>query len=246
MAYMATTRTCRRARATTTVIGYARVSTFDQATEGVSLEAQRRLIEAHCEAHGLTLLRVEEDRGISAKKTAGRPGLARAREALRRGDANALVATKLDRVTRSIRDAIALIEQAEREGWRLVSLGEALDTATPMGRFFVHMLGALAELERAQIGERTKAALAELKRQGRRVSGKPPLGYRFEAGRLVAVPGEQAVARRIVALAEMGWGAKRMAAALNGEGIVNPRTGKAWFHGTLRDVALGLATRARA
>jgi DNA invertase Pin-like site-specific DNA recombinase len=233
---LSTRRRRRAAHAPGTVIGYARVSTFDQATEGVSLEAQRRMIEAHCRAHGLALLRIEEDRGISAKTTARRPGLARAREALRRGEASALVATKLDRVTRSIRDAIALIEQAERERWRLVSLGESLDTETPMGKFFVHMLGALAELERAQIGERTKAALAELRRQGRRVSGRPPFGYSFDSGRVVEVPAELELLGRLRRLEAQGLGPKAVAARMNAAGLLHPRTGRPWFHGTVRDI----------
>jgi DNA invertase Pin-like site-specific DNA recombinase len=239
------TRARRRAlgsKATTAVVGYARVSTTDQAVEGVSLKAQRRLIEAHCAAHGLELLRIEEDRGISAKTTAGRPGLTRTRVALKRGEASALVATKLDRVTRSIRDAITLVDEARREGWRLVSLGESLDTDTPMGKFFVHMLGALAELERAQIGERTKAALAELRRQGKRISGKPPLGYRFKRGRLVEVPAELEVLAKMRRLEAQGLGSKAVAGRMNAAGIIHPRTRRPWFHGTVRDILM----RARA
>jgi len=237
--------TGRRRRGTDPgVIGYARVSTAGQVEEGVSLEAQRRMIEAHCAMHGLTLLRVEEDRGISAKSTARRPGLARAREALRRGEASALVATKLDRVTRSIRDVITLVEEARREGWRLVSLGESLDTESAMGKFFVHMLAALAELERAQIGERTKAAMAELRRQGRKVSSRPPLGFRFEGERVVEDPAEQEVLGRMLELQDAGAGEYAVASALNREGVVNPRTGRPWFHGTVRAILRSAGRRA--
>lgn len=231
------TSTPRTRRATATpVIGYARVSTPGQATEGISLEAQRAMITAHCSAHGLALLRIEEDRGLSAKTTARRPGLARAREALRRGEASALVATKLDRVTRSVRDVIALVDEARREGWRLVSLGESLDTESAMGKFFVHMLGALAELERAQIGERTRAALGELRRQGKRISGKPPFGYAFRDGRVVEVPSELDVLARMRAFEAQGHGAKAVAGRMNAAGVLHPRTGRPWFHGTVRDI----------
>lgn len=68
------------------------------------------------------------------------------------------------------------------------------------------MLGALAELERAQIGERTKAALSELRRQGKRISGRPPFGSRFVRGRLAPVPEERRLLARMRALQAKGLG----------------------------------------
>lgn len=218
------------------LVGYARVSTTGQAEEGVSLEEQERRIRLYADAQGAFLVGIEVDRGLSAKTMARRPGLARALDLLGRREASALVAVKLDRVTRSIRDVIALVERARREGWRLVSLGEQLDTESAMGKFFVHMLGALAELERAQIGERTKAALGELRRQGRRVSGKPRFGYAFRAERVVEVPEEFAVLRRLQKLQAEGLGAKAIATRMNDAKDYNPRTRRPWHHGTVRDV----------
>lgn len=103
------------------VIGYVRVSTAEQASEGISLADQRLHIAAHCEAEGLALLRIE-DRGLSGESNNGRHALGRALESLRHGEASALVAVKLDRLSRNIRDVIALVERAEREGWALRSL----------------------------------------------------------------------------------------------------------------------------
>ena len=71
--------------ATGSVIGYVRVSTADQADGGVSLDAQRHRLEAYCAAHGLALLRVEEDAGLSARRTTNRPALQRALRSLARG-----------------------------------------------------------------------------------------------------------------------------------------------------------------
>jgi len=218
------------------LVGYARVSTAGQADNGISLDEQERRIRLYADANGAALVGIEMDRGLSAKTMARRPGLARALDLMRRGEASALVAVKLDRVTRSIRDVIALVERARREGWRLVSLGEQLDTESAMGKFFVHMLGALAELERAQIGERTKAALGELRRQGRRVSGKPPFGYAFRNGLVVEVPQELAILKRLQELQAEGLGAKSIATRMNDDKGFNPRTGRPWFHGTVRDV----------
>ncbi len=113
----------RKKQTTQAVIGYCRVSTEDQAGNGVSLDAQRHRIEAYCTAHGLVLAHVEEDAGISAKKTTNRPGLQRALSALSDGDADGLVAVKLDRLSRTTRDILDLVTRAEKERWALHSIG---------------------------------------------------------------------------------------------------------------------------
>ncbi len=82
------------------VIGYCRVSTTEQAESGISLDAQGHRLAAYCAAHGLVLARVEEDAGISARRTTNRPALQRALQALKRGKVSGLVAGKLDRLSR--------------------------------------------------------------------------------------------------------------------------------------------------
>ena len=96
------------------IIAYCRVSTTEQAEGGISLEAQQRRLLAYAEAHGLHVLRVEEDAGISAKRTSNRPALQRALQALRKGGADGLVVVKLDRLSRTTRDVLDLVERAER------------------------------------------------------------------------------------------------------------------------------------
>lgn len=232
-----------RAREAAGVVGYLRVSTTEQADKGVSLDAQRTRLRAYCAAHGLALLRVEEDAGVSARKTSNRPALQRALKALAKGDASGLVAVKLDRLSRTTRDVLDLVARAEKEGWALHSIDERLDTGSPQGRFCVTVLGALAQLEREQAGERTRVALAELRRQGRRISGRPPFGFRFEKGRVVEVEEEQRVLARMRRLAGKGAGSYRIASVLNAEGIANPRTGAPWFWGTVRAILEGAARR---
>ena len=126
------------------LIGYVRVSTDGQADNGVSLEEQRHRIARYAEMHGHVLVGFEVDAGVSGK-TLARPGFQRALRRLRQGEADGLVAVKLDRLTRSIKDAIHLVGRADREGWSLHSLSESLDTSNAVGRFTVHLLGALAE-----------------------------------------------------------------------------------------------------
>jgi site-specific DNA recombinase len=225
------------------VIGYVRVSSTDQAENGVSLAEQVHRINGYCDAHGLGLFSVATDEGVSCKATGNRPGLQRALSALRRRQAGGLVVVKLDRLSRSLRDALDLVAQSEREGWELHSIGENLDTSTPHGRFVVHLFAALAQLEREQIGERTRNGMAELRRQGRRISRRPPFGFRFGGGRLVPVEREQTILGQMVALRDAGCGPTAIAEALNADGLHNPRTGRSWTPGNVGSVLKTAARR---
>ncbi|WP_428998495.1 recombinase family protein, partial [Pseudomonas aeruginosa] len=100
-----------------------------------------------------------------------RPGLKRALKCLKRGDT--LVVWKLDRLGRRMKHLIALTEELRAKGVNFRSLTDSIDTSTPMGRFFFHMMGALAEMERELIVERTLAGLAAARAQGR-VGGRRP------------------------------------------------------------------------
>ncbi len=220
----------------TRILGYCRVSTTGQAEDGVSLDDQRHRITAYAEAHGLELVGFETDAGASGK-TLRRPAFQRALARLKRGEANGLAFLKLDRVSRSVVDLLGLVERFDRAGLTLHSLAEKLDTGSAMGRFVTTLFGALAELERRQTSERTKSALGELRRQGKRTSGRAPFGYRHgDDGDLLPVPVEATILARIMALREQGKGARKIATTLNGEGRVNPRTRKPWTHGTLQHV----------
>lgn len=139
------------------LIGYARVSTDDQ-----RLDLQRdALTQAGCE-------RVYEDKESGAK--AARPGLAMALEVARQGDT--LVVWRLDRLGRSLKDLIEMVERLENQGIGLRSLKESIDTASSGGRLVFHLFGALAEFERALIRERTRAGLAAARARGRK-GGRP-------------------------------------------------------------------------
>jgi len=218
------------------VIAYCRVSTEEQAASGHSLAAQRHRLAGYAEAHALDLVAVEGDEGISAKRTSNRPGLQRALAALARGEADGLAVARLDRLSRSTRDVLDLVALAERGGWALHSIEERLDTGSPHGRFVVTVLAALAQMEREQAGARTRTSMAEMRRRGRRVSGVAPFGYRFEGDAVVEVAAEREVLSRMLALADEGAGPFRIASRLNREGVANPRTGRAWYAGTVRSI----------
>lgn len=140
------------------LLGYARVSTNEQdtAAQAAALKA------AGCEL-------------IFREKASGgrwnRPELHKLLGQLRRGDV--LVVWKLDRLSRSLRDVLTIMEQvkAAKAGFR--SLTEAVDTTTPAGRMMMQMVGAFAEFERAMLKDRTKVGLDAARKQGR-IGGRPP------------------------------------------------------------------------
>jgi DNA invertase Pin-like site-specific DNA recombinase len=91
-----------------------------------------------------------------------------------------LVVWRLDRLGRNLRHLILLLDELNAVGVAFVSLGEGIDTATPAGRLQLHILGAIAEFERARIQERVRAGLARVRAQGRRL-GRPRVSVRPEA-----------------------------------------------------------------
>jgi DNA invertase Pin-like site-specific DNA recombinase len=239
------------------LVGYVRVSSEEQARHGISLAAQRDRIAAYATAMGLELVGIEEDGGVSgAAAPSQRPGLGRALAALRRGEAAGLVVLKLDRLSRSTRHTLDLVDDCQRRGWRLVSLSESLDTGSAAGRLVLTVLAALGQMEREQVGERTACALAQVAREGRIRSRIAPFGFRVIGGGTTAIAGgenrleeveaEQVILRRIGELSDDGLGARRIAATLNAEGIQNPRTGGTWTHGNVGAVLRTAWRRANA
>lgn len=158
-------------------IGYVRVSTLDQNPE---LQLQK-LREAGCER-----IVVERASGMRAD----RPELARVlNDMLRTGDT--LVVWKLDRLARSLHQLIETAGDLRGRGIGLVSLTDAIDTGSPGGMLVFHMLGAIAEFERALIHERTMAGLAEARRRGK-VGGRPRILSKkdMSAARLLLTEGD--------------------------------------------------------
>src|ERR1700751_2360712 len=140
------------------LIGYARVSTSEQET-----------------AAQVTALKAAGCERIYREKASGgrwdRPELHRLLDNLREGDV--LVVWKLDRLSRSLRDVLTIMERLGEAKAVSRSLTEAIDTTTPAGRMMMQMVGAFAEFERAMLRERTKAGLDAARREGR-IGGRPP------------------------------------------------------------------------
>lgn len=209
-------------------IGYARVSTEGQASEGISLDAQQHRIRAWCEANGYTLLGMHVDAGLSGCRSDNRPGLQDALTAACKQKA-ALVVHSLSRLARSTKDAIAHSERLAKAGADLVSLSERIDTTTAAGKMVFRMLAVLAEFERDQVAERTRTALSHLRGQGKRISGRIPYGYRLSGDGTTLEPdrNEQEGLRVMAELRRLGKGRRTIAAALATQGFPT-KTGAQW------------------
>jgi DNA invertase Pin-like site-specific DNA recombinase len=144
-------------------IGYGRVSTRDQNPEA----QEDALTAADCD-------RIFVDK--LSGKLASRPELDKALLSARDGDQ--FVITKLDRLGRSLKNLIELSEQLQQQGVSLVVLDQGIDTSTPVGRMFFHILGAIAEFEHSLMVERTKEGLEAARARGRQGGRKPVLRKR--------------------------------------------------------------------
>lgn len=142
------------------LIGYARISTQDQNLK-LQLDA---LAKAGCQ-------KVFEDT-LSGTR-ADRPGLGKALEMLREGDT--LVVWKLDRLGRSVKQLVELVSDLHKQNVQFKSLTDSIDTGTPSGRFFFHVMASLAEMERDLIVERTRAGLDVARQLGRKGGRKPKM-----------------------------------------------------------------------
>ncbi len=218
----------------TFAVSYARVSTEDQAREGFSLEAQQRRIRAYCSAKGYGLLRGYVDNGYSGRST-NRPGFQEMMDVVRNGlnadgrtvRISVVVVAKFDRLNRNLYDFLATLREMERNKVDFASVDETVDTRGPLGRFFMQMIAAIAELESGMIGERVRHGMTQKALKGGFNGMSAPYGYKVRAGRLVIIKREAAVVRRFCGWRRRGRSLRWIADRLNQDGIPTKK-GKRW------------------
>lgn len=211
-------------------VGYIRVSTEEQAKDGLSLEAQQAAIESYARFRGLDLNEIFVDAGVTSKvpmerRERGRLFLAAVRPGM------AVIAFKLDRMFRNTVECLSQIEQWERFdiAVHFIDLGgQAVDTRSAMGRFFLTVMAAVAELERNQIGERTAAVKAHQRNNGRFCGGYVPWGFRLgSCGALVVDEEEQNAILEAKRLRKKGLSFRNIGNKLL-ERDFRPRQGRSW------------------
>ena len=199
--------------------GYCRVSTAKQASEGESLEVQRRQIEGYALMHGLKLDDITVEEGVSgsvpvAERPAGGPLFAR----LMKGDA--VIAPKLDRLFRSALDALTVVEDLRKRGvaLHLLDLGGDI-SGNGLSKLFLTIAAAFAEAERDRIRERITQVKKDQRERGRYLGGTVPFGFRRgESGDLVQDEAEQEAVREMIALRAQGKALRPIADAMRGRG----------------------------
>ncbi|MBS4026034.1 MAG: recombinase family protein [Clostridia bacterium] len=216
---------------------YCRVSTDEQAREGVSLDEQQERLKAYCRAMNWTtppLLFIDD--GYSAKSIE-RPALTKLLSAIRAEQVSKVMVTKLDRMSRRLLDLLTMIDLFQKSDVSFVSISESFDTNTPSGRLTLQVLGAVAEFERERIRERVIDNMMHAAKGGKWLT-QSPYGYRLEEKQLVVFETEAEIVKRIFAMfLHKGLGYYSIAKQFNHEGIPS-RQNKEW---SIRSVKLLLS-----
>ena len=207
-------------------LAYIRVSSQQQVTQGASLDAQRDILTAECDRRGWTC-EIVADEGLSGKNLR-RQALVDALDRLDQGQADALLSTRLDRVSRSVVDFGSILARAKDHGWNLVLLEPGVDLTTVPGKFTANVLASAAEYERDLIASRTRDGMARRAAEGK-LFGRPRTTT-------------QQVRDRIITAARNGDPWTDIAAALTADGIPTARGGQRWYPSSVRSIAHAAVT----
>lgn len=212
---------------------YVRVSTDKQADEGYSLDAQQEKLQAYCMAQEWTVQpgHVYVDAGITGKTT-DRPQFQAMLNAAKAGEVKRIVAMKLDRIARNVREFLQTVDQLKVWGCDLVLVKESFDTSTPHGRFALTMFAAMAELEAATITERVMSGKEQKAKEGGYNGSRCPLGYDYIAGHF-EVNDQAATVRSIFDMFVGGAKLSAIASTLNERQVATVSGGR-WYASTVR------------
>lgn len=217
-----------------TAHSYVRCSTSEQADSGLGIAAQKAAIAAYCKAHRLRVTHHADEGFSGTDDIKDRPGLTAALGALGRGDV--LIVAKRDRLARDSFLSAWVRKEVKRKGCTLVSCAGEGDDETPTGRLLATLIEAFASFESDRIRERVKDAMAEARKQGRRISRHLPYGMRLGPNGLLERCGsEQRVVQRVLAMRRQKLALSEIGAALLREGLY-PRGGGRWYDTQLRRI----------
>ena len=210
---------------------YCRVSTEDQAREGYSLPEQQEKLKDLCKFRDYNIYKIYEDAGISGKDMDHRPAFKEMLEEVKNGNVNVIVAYKLDRLTRSVRDLEVLISELEKYNCSLECAMDDINTSTANGRFFVRMFTVLSQLEIERVSERTKFGMAGAIKDGH-IPVSKTLGFMRDNKKLIINPAESEIVERIFDLYLKGKSYQAIANIFNEEKVLN----KKWYDTTIQKI----------
>jgi len=213
---------------------YIRVSTQQQVANGNSLTTQKSRLLSHAKARGYELHDVYVDAGLSGKNTK-RPEFQRLLEDVRARRIDIVLVWKVDRISRSMKDLLDLVETLRDHGVDFAAVDQQFDTSSPAGLLSLHVLGSFAQFERELLIERTKEGTLQRLQRGDWSCGPAPLGYRKEDGCLLEVPAEVKVVRCIFRLFLKLKSRRGVARRLNEDGVLT-RRGKLWCSNTVTNI----------
>lgn len=212
---------------------YTRVSTGIQSEDGHSLDTQEALLKDYCRRMDIKIYKVYQEAGTSGgihlKK---RPKGANMVADIEAGKINTVVVQKVDRLGRSVLDLMSLIDYFDAKGVDLHILDLNINTSSPSGRFMLQIMGALGEMERNMIKDRTQQSMDYLK-QNDMVRSRSVLGFDRKGNKLVVNEQEMELVKRIHKMYKDGKSLSAIARTLNEEGIAS-KEGKKFYHTTIK------------
>jgi len=215
-------------------IGYVRVSTDEQAREGISLENQKAKIETYCQLNDLELVEILEDAGKSGKDL-NRDGMQALMALIKARSVDAVIVYKLDRLSRRVKDTLTLMDLVEKKSVAFHSITEKIDTKSAMGKFFLNIMASMNQWERDTISERTRDAL-QLKVARNERAGQIPFGYALssDGNALLENPEEQEAIRLIKELHNEGCNYSEICRELSERGY--QPLGKQWHAQSIKNI----------
>jgi site-specific DNA recombinase len=210
---------------------YVRVSTERQVEQGHSIDAQKDRLMDYVKSQGWEIADFYIDDGYSAKDL-NRPQMQRLLKDASEKKFDVILVYRLDRLVRSVLDLHYVLKQIDKHEVMFKSATEMFDTTSAMGRFFITLVGAMAEWERSNLGERVKMGMEKNFLKGGFNGGLVPYGYRMEEGKLLIHETEMTIVRKIFSeYKEKGFG--KIAKDLNWSNIPS-RSGNPWTLHTVR------------
>ena len=224
------------------MIGYARVSTFEQAEEGMSIENQQKRIKAFAEMWDIDLLEIVTDLG-STGDNLERDGIQKVLKMLMNDEADGVIVYSLDRFSRNTRHILNVVDEYFKKREKILcSLSENIDTTNAIGEFMFTIFAAIAQYERARIVERINSVLEMKREKGERI-GSTPLGFKTvykdpgnkKGGKLEPVIEELIILREIVENRQAGWSYYDICYNLDNRNI-KPKRGKRWWPSSIKHI----------